>query len=131
MRSVLFSTSHLTSPALDFEGSLPAPHDPAVSTLLAPTDASQGYDPSQTQPSQAAAGKRKAYVVNQADVEAVKKVIPLHKCATHSAAILTHPDSLRSVHRRSRYRTGTIPSGSPSAGKRMRVAPFLLVHAFH
>ncbi|GHJ86564.1 hypothetical protein NliqN6_2966 [Naganishia liquefaciens] len=57
-----------------FEGSLPAPHNPAVSTLLAPTDASQGYDPSQTQPSQAAAGKRKAYVVNQADVEAVKKI---------------------------------------------------------
>lgn len=64
----------LTGFLADFEGSLPAPHNPALSALLAPTDPSQAYDPTQSQPSQSAAGKRKAYIVDQADVEAVKKV---------------------------------------------------------
>jgi hypothetical protein len=61
-------------PLADFEGSLPAAHNPDLATLLAPTDAP--HDPSQPlQPtSQSTTGKRKAYQINQTDVEEVKKV---------------------------------------------------------
>lgn len=53
---------------VDFEGSLPAAHNPALSTLLAPEASTDASQPPQV------GGKRKAYQINQADVEEVKKV---------------------------------------------------------
>ncbi|KAI5449386.1 accessory factor associated with RNA polymerase II [Naganishia albida] len=52
----------------NFEGSLPAAHNPALSTLLAPEASTDASHPPQV------GGKRKAYQINQADVEEVKKI---------------------------------------------------------